>query len=151
MSGLNQYLFDLIGHIRLPPISLTPSIYACGIFTWLNCNIPRYRLPNDFKKRFNIRMLGQHQIVEHSYADQQILFQISKHSLRLKLFDNGIIIQKVFLFSSFVQNCCYSLMSPTHMATRNGYQNYMNICQVLRYRSPHPLILMSEMIMIFSI
>ena len=77
MSGLSDYIHNLIGYIRLPVHGLCPSLYTDAIYQLTPNITPRIRNPgNDNDTRMNIRMSGLREYEEHLFADFKTLFAI---------------------------------------------------------------------------
>ena len=137
MSGLSDYIHDLIGHIRLPVHGLCPSLYTDAIYQLTPNITPRIINPgNDNDTRMNIRMSGLREYEEHLFADFKTLFAIYNQPFRNRMLNNGHHFRRMLMVSFFVFNCYYCIHG-THGRNFNIFpvtlEQYIPLDEVLTF------------------
>ena len=137
MSGLSDYIHNLIGHIRLPVHGLCPYLYTDAIYQLTPNITPRMRNPtNDNGIRMNIRMSGLREYVEHLFADFKTLFAIYNQPFRNLMLNNGHHFRRMLMVSFFVLNFYYCIHG-THGRNFNIFpvslEQYLPLNEVLTF------------------
>ena len=102
MSGLSDYLHELIGHVRLPGHGLCPSLYTDAIYALTPNVTPRMRNTTDDNDiRMNLRMSGLREYEEHVFADYKTLFGLFHQPFRNRLLENGHHFRQMVMVSFF--------------------------------------------------
>ena len=110
MSGLLDYIQDLIGHIRLPVHGLCPSLYTDAIYQLTPNITPRIINPvNDNATWMDIRMSGLREYEDHLFSDFKTLFAIYNQPFKNRMLNNGHHFIKMLMFLFFVLNCYYCI------------------------------------------
>jgi DDE superfamily endonuclease len=112
LSGLNDYLLNLLQGQELPPDRVYfPALYADGIFTLSETIIPRYtgRDLTDFNQQLNTRMSAVRISIEHCLGIHRNLFKLFSTPELLSLFMNGEHVHNLTVVSFFVLNCYFCL------------------------------------------
>ena len=107
MSGLSDYLVDLLTGNLIG--RLFPCLYCNGISPNLSTILPRYTNPTDEEKLLNLIFVSQRQCIEHVFGDHRIRFKLFSIPHYLRLFNQGVKVQKEWLLSFFILNCHYCL------------------------------------------
>ncbi len=88
---------------------LLPCLYCDGIFANLTTILPRYTNPTPEERLLNLKLASQRQCIEHVFGDHRNRFKLFSVPHYLRLFNQGVKVQRECLLSFFLLNCHYCL------------------------------------------
>jgi hypothetical protein len=107
MSRLNDYLVGLLSGNLVG--QLLPCLYCDGIFANLATILPRFTNPTHEQRLLNLKLASQRQCIEHVFGNHRNRFKLFSVPLYLRLFNQGVKVQRECLASFFMLNCHYCL------------------------------------------
>jgi hypothetical protein len=86
-----------------------PCLYCDGIFANLATILPRYTHPTPEERLLNLTLASQRQCIEHVFGDHRNPFNLFSVPHYIRLFNQGVKVQRECLVSFFMLNCHYCL------------------------------------------